>query len=47
LAKGSTTKVVKLAPALYKFWLEEAAGKNGDGNSDLAQIFNLSIPVGT
>jgi len=33
-AKGSTTKVVKFAPALYKFWLDEAAGKNGDGNSD-------------
>lgn len=33
-AKGSTTKLVKFAPALYKFWLEEAAGKNGDGNSD-------------
>ena len=33
-AKGSSTTVVKFAPALYKFWLEEAAGKNGDGNSD-------------
>lgn len=33
-AKGSSTKVVNFAPALYKFWLEEAAGQNGDGNSD-------------
>ena len=33
-ARGSTTKIVKFAPALYKFWLEEAAGRNGDGNTD-------------
>lgn len=33
-AKGSTTKIIKFTPSLYKFWLEEAAGQNGDGNSD-------------
>ncbi|SDM03262.1 Starch-binding associating with outer membrane [Daejeonella rubra] len=33
-ARGSTTKIIKFAPALYKYWLEEGAGKNGDGNSD-------------
>lgn len=33
-AKGSSTKIIKFTPSLYKFWLEEAAGQNGDGNSD-------------
>lgn len=33
-ARGSTTKVIEFAPALYKFWLEEGAGASGDGNSD-------------
>jgi hypothetical protein len=33
-ARGSTTKTVDFAPALYKFWLEEGAGAAGDGNSD-------------
>lgn len=34
LAADSQTKVVSFAPALYKFYLEEAAGKGGDKNSD-------------
>lgn len=33
-AAGSTTKIVKFPHALYKFYLEEAAGANGDKNSD-------------
>jgi hypothetical protein len=34
-AKGSTTKIVDFGGyALYKFWLDEAAGPNGDLNSD-------------
>jgi len=33
-AVGSTTNIVKFAPALYKFYLEEAAGAKGDLNSD-------------
>jgi hypothetical protein len=33
-ARGSSTKVVTFAPALYKYWLEEGAGASGDGNSD-------------
>lgn len=33
-AVGSQTKTISFAPALYKFYLEEAAGKNGDKNSD-------------
>jgi hypothetical protein len=35
LAKGSTTRVVKFGEyALYKFWLNEAAGPSGDLNDD-------------
>lgn len=34
-AKGSTTQILYFEPALYKFYLEEAAGRNGDMNSDL------------
>ncbi|MBC7921541.1 MAG: RagB/SusD family nutrient uptake outer membrane protein [Ferruginibacter sp.] len=34
-AKGSTTRMVEFGSyALYKFWLDEAAGPNGDLNSD-------------
>lgn len=34
-ARGSsTTKIIEFPPALYKFWLDEAAGPTGDGNSD-------------
>ncbi len=33
-ATGSTTNIVKFPPALYKFYLEEAAGAKGDANSD-------------
>lgn len=33
-AVGSTSNIIKFNPALYKFYLEEAAGKNGDSNSD-------------
>src|SRR5260221_1205000 len=33
-ATGSSTNIVKFAPALYKFYLEEAAGPKGDANDD-------------
>ncbi|MBY0480256.1 MAG: RagB/SusD family nutrient uptake outer membrane protein [Chitinophagaceae bacterium] len=33
-AVGSTTNLLKFPPALYKFYLEEAAGAKGDLNSD-------------
>lgn len=33
-AAGSTTTILNFAPALYKYYLEEAAGSKGDANSD-------------
>lgn len=33
-AAGSSTNIIKFAPALYKFYMEEAAGPKGDANSD-------------